>query len=63
MSDHPLFSTRNPWFGISVGITAGVAVLSAVVGLIWLPLLQPHLQLTGVWDAICSAAGVPRAAV
>ncbi|MGY4480348.1 c-type cytochrome [Bradyrhizobium sp. USDA 3364] len=63
MSDQPLFSLRNPWFGTSVGITAAIAVLSAIAGLIWLPLAQPDLKLAGVWDAICSAAGVPRAAV
>ena len=34
MSDQPLFSLRNPWFGASVGITAAIAVLSAVAGLI-----------------------------
>jgi cytochrome c553 len=60
MSDEPLFSFRNPWFGVSVGITAGIAVISALVGLIWLPLAQPNLELSGIWDAICSAAGVPR---
>jgi cytochrome c553 len=37
-------------------------VLSALAGLIWLPLAQPDLKLGGIWDAICSAAGVPRAA-
>jgi cytochrome c553 len=60
MSDQPLFSFRNPWFGVSVGITAGIAVISALAGLIWLPLAQPDLKLSGIWDAICSAAGVPR---
>lgn len=62
MSEHqPLFSLRNPWFGASIGITAAIAVLAAFFGLIWLPLAQPNLKLSGVWDAICSAAGVPRA--
>jgi cytochrome c553 len=28
-----------------------------------LPLAQPDLKLSGIWDAICSAAGVPRAAL
>jgi cytochrome c553 len=60
MSDQPLFSFRNPWFGVSVGVTTGIAVVSAIVGLIILPLAQPNLKLSGVWDAICSAAGVPR---
>ena len=58
----PLFSPRNPWFAASVGVTVVIAVLSALVGLIWLPLAQPDLKLSGIWDAICSAAGVPRAA-
>lgn len=61
MSEQPLFSFRNPWFGASVGITAGLAVVAAVAGLIVLPLAQPNLKLTGVWDAICSAAGIPYA--
>src|ERR1700727_1666110 len=58
MSDQKLFSFRNPWFGASVGITAGLAVVGAVAGLIVLPLAQPNLKLTGIWEAICSAAGI-----
>jgi cytochrome c553 len=61
MSEQRLFSLRNPWFAASVGVTAMVAVLAALAGLIWLPLAQPDLKLGGIWDAICSAAGVPRA--
>jgi cytochrome c553 len=61
MSEQPLFSFRNPWFSASVGVTGAIAVLSVLVGLIWLPLAQPDLKLSGIWDAICSAAGVPRA--
>ncbi|HJZ20176.1 MAG TPA: c-type cytochrome [Bradyrhizobium sp.] len=61
MSDQRLFSLRNPWFGAGVGITGAIAVLATLAGLIWLPLAQPDLKLTGIWDAICSAAGVPRA--
>ena len=60
MSEQPLFSLRNPWFSASVGVTVVIAVLSAFAGLIWLPLAQPDLKLSGIWDAICSAAGVPR---
>jgi len=62
MSEQPLFSPRNPWVAASVGVTVGIAALSALAGLIWLPLAQPELKLSGIWDAICSAAGVPRAA-
>jgi len=60
MNEQPLFSFRNPWFSASVGVTAAIAVLAAFAGLIWLPLAQPDLKLSGIWDAICSAAGVPR---
>jgi len=61
MNEQPLFSLRNPWFSASVGVTVAIAVLAAFAGLIWLPLVQPDLKLSGIWDAICSAAGVPRA--
>jgi cytochrome c553 len=60
MSEPKLYSFRNRWFSASVGITVALAVLSALAGLIWLPLAQPDLKLSGIWDAICSAAGVPR---
>jgi cytochrome c553 len=61
MSEQKLYSFRNPWFSASVGVTVVLAVVSALAGLIWLPLAQPDLRLSGIWDAICSAAGVPRA--
>jgi cytochrome c553 len=60
MSEQELYSFRNRWFRTSVGITVVLALLSALAGLIWLPLAQPDLRLSGIWDAICSAAGVPR---
>jgi cytochrome c553 len=60
MSEQPLFSFRNTWLSVSVSVTAAIAVLAAIAGLIWLPLAQPDLKLSGIWDAICSAAGVPR---
>jgi cytochrome c553 len=61
MSDQQLFSPRNPWFSVTVGLTVVIVAVSAWLGLIWLPLAQPDLKLSGIWDAICSAAGVPRA--
>ena len=63
MSEQKLFSFRNTWFSTAVGITVAIAILSALAGLIWLPLAQPDLKLAGIWDAICSAAGIPRAPV
>jgi cytochrome c553 len=61
MSDERLFSVKNSWFTTSVVVTAGFAVLAALIGLIVLPFAQPNLQFNTIWDAICSAAGVPRA--
>jgi hypothetical protein len=60
MSEQKLFSLRNRWFTASVGASLGVAIAAAVFGLILLPQMQPDLKLSGIWDAICSAAGVPR---
>lgn len=53
-----VFSFRNRWFTTSVVTTGAIAVVAALVGFIWLPLLQPGAQFRGIWDAICSAAGV-----
>lgn len=58
MSEPSVFSLKNPWFVCSVGLTAGVFVLTAVIGFVVLPLMQPNLRLGGLWDAICTAAGV-----
>ena len=60
MSAGDLFSWKNRWFAGSVGITAGLLVATALGGFILLPYLQPDLKLSGVWDAICSAAGIVR---
>src|SRR3954464_2343889 len=53
-------SPRNPWFAASVGIVAALVVLTALGGFLLLPYAQPDLRFRGVWDAICSAAGVVR---
>jgi cytochrome c553 len=60
MSEEHLFTWRNPWFRASAGGIAVVFVVSAAVGFIWLPSAQGDAQFKGVWNAICSAAGVPR---
>ena len=62
MNGESVFSIRNPWFMASVGFTASVAVVSAVIGFVVLPSLQPEAGLAGVWNAICSAAGSIRTA-
>jgi cytochrome c553 len=49
---------RDRWVVTSVGITACVAVAAIVTGFAWLPYEQPGEQFRGLWDAICSAAGL-----
>ena len=60
MSARELFSFRNPYFSAGVSIAAAVLVLTAIIGFIVLPFAQTHLRFAGLWDAICSAAGVPQ---
>jgi cytochrome c553 len=63
MSTDRLFTWKNPWFAASVGVTGAVVVLSLIVGFALLPYAGTNSRLTSLWDAICSAAGVPRATV
>jgi cytochrome c553 len=63
MSTDRLFSWKNPWFAASVGITGAMALLALIVGFVVLPYATTSSQLTSLWDAICSAAGVPRTTV
>jgi cytochrome c553 len=63
MSTDRLFTWKNPWFAASAGITGAMAVLSLIVGFAVLPYATTSSRLTSLWDAICSAAGVPRATV
>jgi cytochrome c553 len=58
--DERLFTPRNRWFVASVGATLAVAVVSILIGFIWLPSVKDDPHFTGLWNAICSAAGVPR---
>ena len=51
---------RDRWIATSVGVTAGIAVVGAIIGFAWLPFEQPGQEFRGVWDAICSAAGLIR---
>lgn len=60
MNEEPLFSLRNPWFRAGVGTTLGVFVVAALIGFVWLPSAQHDAPFQGIWNAICSAAGVPR---
>jgi cytochrome c553 len=50
----------NRWFTTAVAVTLLVAATSTIVGFTWLPFTQADSPLRGVWDAICSAAGLIR---
>jgi cytochrome c553 len=58
MSRQGIASLRNPWFTVSVGITAAIAIVAGIAGFAWLPLEQQGERFRGVWEAICSAAGL-----
>ena len=60
MSARELFTFRNPYFSAGVRLAAGLFVLTALGGFIVLPYAQTELKFAGLWDAICSAAGVPQ---
>jgi cytochrome c553 len=60
MSAERLFTFRNPWFAAGVGITGAMVVLSLIAGFVLLPYATTSLEFASLWDAICSAAGVPR---
>jgi cytochrome c553 len=63
MNAERLFTFRNRWFAAGIGITGAMVVLSFIVGFVLLPYTETNTQLSSLWDAICSAAGVPRATV
>jgi cytochrome c553 len=60
MNEDRLFTFRNRWFAVTVGGTIALAVVSALIGFVWLPSVQKDEPFQGVWNAICSAAGVPQ---
>ena len=51
----------NRWVNSSVTITAGIFIVAAIIGFTLLPWGQPGQRFSGLWDAICSAAGLVRA--
>ncbi len=56
----PVSRRRSPWAAMAIVLTVSVAVTSAVVGFLVLPELEGQGS-TGVWNAICRAAGVLQA--
>ncbi len=49
---------RDRWAMAAIGLTAAVAVVSAITGFGWLPFQNPGARFSGIWDAICGAAGL-----
>jgi cytochrome c553 len=60
MNPERIISLRNKWFTYSVGLTAGIAIVSIAIGFVWLPSVQTGAGALGVWYTICRAAGVIR---
>ncbi|KAA1176518.1 cytochrome c4 [Rhizobium tropici] len=60
MTKERLFVASNRWFVVAVGTTSAIFAVAAAVGFVFLPYAQPDRQLSGIWDAICSAAGIAR---
>jgi cytochrome c553 len=60
MSSENRLSFADPWVARSVALIAAVLLTTAIVGFVILPLVQPNVDFDGVWNAICSAAGVAR---
>jgi cytochrome c553 len=60
MSHETPLSPRDPWVVRSVGVVAAIFVVSLILGFMVFPLIQPNARASGLWDAICSAAGVVR---
>lgn len=62
MNSRQSLSFRNPHVRISVSLTFGLLVATALVGFVVLPYAQRELEFAKLWDAICSAAGLARGA-
>jgi cytochrome c553 len=60
MSQEAPLSPKDPWVVRSIAVVAAIFVVSAILGLAVLPLIQANGRASGLWDAICSAAGVAR---
>jgi cytochrome c553 len=53
---------RDNWAGASIGLTAVIAAVAIVIGFALLPYADASGRFQGVWDAVCSAAGLLRVA-
>jgi cytochrome c553 len=49
---------RDGWSLPAIALVTAIVIFSAIVGFAWLPHEQPGARFSGLWDAICSAAGL-----
>jgi cytochrome c553 len=61
MSSENRPASSDPWATRSIALVAAIFLVTAIIGLVVLPLAQPNVSFDGLWNAICSAAGVARA--
>jgi cytochrome c553 len=59
MSEERVFSLRNRWFTSSIAGVVAIAVVSILIGFVWLPSQHPDFTKRGLWATICRAAGTP----
>lgn len=52
--------TKDVWVRASIGILVGVAIVAVLIGFVWIPYGQSGAVASGLWDAICRAAGLPQ---
>ena len=61
MAPAPVFSLRNRLLQAAVGSTALIALFAGIAGFIWFPSREQVIGSEGLWQAICTAAGVSPA--
>jgi cytochrome c553 len=49
----------NPWTRAAVGGVLAILVAAVLIGFLWVPYAQGGKSVSGLWDAICRAAGAP----
>ncbi|WP_432383519.1 c-type cytochrome [Duganella sp. P38] len=59
MQEPSVLSLKNRWTRYSVVILLATALVSAAVGFIWVPYANNRQAALSLWEAICSAAGIP----
>ena len=60
MNNERIYSLKNRWFSFSVAGVLAVVLISALIGFVWIPGYQDNNAIAGIWDSICTAAGVPK---